>query len=66
MISTGYDLRYETLRFAWRKLRFVFAGFGLVDARNEMRRVSSLGLSQNAGDLDVVAGETCVKEQLSP
>jgi hypothetical protein len=34
----GYDLRCETFHFAWRKIRFVFAGFGLVDAGNEMRR----------------------------
>ena len=38
MFSTGYDLRCERFHFAWRKIRFVFAGFGLVDAGNEMRR----------------------------
>jgi hypothetical protein len=38
MISMGYDLRSETFHFAWRKIRFVFAGFGLVGAGNEMRR----------------------------
>jgi hypothetical protein len=36
MISMGYDLRCETFHFALRKIRFVFAGFGLVDAGNEM------------------------------
>src|ERR1700722_3314082 len=38
MISTGYDLRCETFHFAWRKICFVFAGFGLVDGGNEMGR----------------------------
>ena len=40
MISTSYDLHCERFHFAWRKIRFVFAGFGLVDAGNEMRRWS--------------------------
>jgi hypothetical protein len=53
MISTGYDLRCETVHFAWRKIRFVFAGFGLVDAGNEMAAISSLDVAQNAGDLEV-------------
>jgi hypothetical protein len=35
MISTTYDLRCETFRFASRKIRFVFAVFGPVQARNE-------------------------------
>jgi hypothetical protein len=54
MISTGYDLRCETVHFAWRKIRFVFAGFGLVDAGNEMGRDL---VARNAGDLEVAAGK---------
>jgi hypothetical protein len=55
MISMGYDLRCETFHFAWRKIRFVFAGFGLVGAETKCAVISSLGATQNAGGLEVAA-----------
>jgi hypothetical protein len=57
MISTTYDLRCETFYFAWRKIRFVSAGFGLVDAGTKWAVVSSLGITQNVGDLEVAVGK---------
>jgi hypothetical protein len=38
MISISYGPRCEAFRFAWRKIRFVFAVLGLVSPENETRR----------------------------
>src|ERR1700690_3866986 len=35
MISKTYDPRCETIRFAWRKIRFAFAVSALVGAQSE-------------------------------
>jgi hypothetical protein len=54
MISMTYDQRRETFRFVSRKIRFVFAGLGLVDVRNaraSARRRSSSLAPQIAGGL---------------
>jgi hypothetical protein len=40
MISITYDQRCEAFRFAWRNIRFVFAVFAGVEARNEMEWVA--------------------------
>jgi hypothetical protein len=57
MISTGYDLCCETVHFAWRKIRFVFAVLGSSTQETKCAVISSLGVTQNAGDLEVVAGK---------
>jgi hypothetical protein len=38
MIPISYGPRCEAFRFAWRKIRFVFAVLGLVSPENETRR----------------------------
>ena len=40
MISMTYAPRGETIHFAWRNIRFAFAGFGCIAVRNEMGRVA--------------------------
>ena len=41
MISMAYDPCRETVRFVWRKIRFVFAVLDLVEVQNEMGTESS-------------------------
>jgi hypothetical protein len=46
MISGTYDPRCETFRFVGEMIRFVFAVFGLIGARNEKSRLLALPSSR--------------------
>jgi hypothetical protein len=69
MISRTYDQRRETFRFVSRKIRFVFAVFGLTDRRNAMAstRRSSSSAPQIVAAVERHGGRRrCAKEQLRP
>jgi hypothetical protein len=53
MISMTYDQRREAFRFVWRKIPFVFAVFGPLDARNATGSARGLLSSRWSGNSQI-------------